>query len=107
MPIAKVLVGRPNQDLGIIKGENLCVTGPNETMCNSIPQYTLKIILRRLTFRVYWPFISTQLRVYISSFILVIKVKSVPDSHMQCECISCITPIPNYSIKSYLLLHAH
>ncbi len=22
---------RPNQDLGIIKGENVCVTGPNET----------------------------------------------------------------------------
>ena len=31
------LVGRPNQDLCIIKGENLCVTGPNETMCNFHP----------------------------------------------------------------------
>ncbi len=28
------IVGRPNQDLGIIKGENLCITGPNDTMCN-------------------------------------------------------------------------
>ncbi len=28
------LVGRPNQDLCIIKGENLCVTGPYETVCN-------------------------------------------------------------------------
>ncbi len=33
----KQIVGRPNQDLCIIKGENLCVTGPNETMCNFHP----------------------------------------------------------------------
>ncbi len=31
------LVGRPNQDFCIIKGENLCVTGPSETMCNFHP----------------------------------------------------------------------